>query len=215
MKRALGLAAAFVAVSGAVAADWTAVPDRAVALAVVGARNAALSHIAVNLTSLGSDPVVILAVLFAVLYSAAAGRPARIVPLIAAPAGAFLTNTLAKLVIHHPRPDGGSAIIVMPASFGFPSGHTAAASAVWLTLAFIATRTESRPQVRQLLVGAALATALLVAWSRVYLGVHYLSDVIGGLLLGSAWALGLAYVSRAAAPPLPPPPARSSGPHRP
>ncbi len=189
MKMALGFSSAFVALSAAVAADWTAGPDRAIAAAVAVNRDATLSHIAVYVTSLGSDPIVSLAVVIAVLYAAGTGHRERIAALIAAPVGAFLTDSLVKLLLHHPRP--ANAIIAEPASFGFPSGHAAAASACWLTLALVASRTEPRPDVRRLLVGAAVAIALLVAWSRVYLGVHYLSDVVGGLLLGSAWALAL------------------------
>jgi undecaprenyl-diphosphatase len=64
-----------------------------------------------------------------------------------------------------------------------------AASALYVTLALIAAGTERRTGPRRLLIASGVAVALLVAWSRVYLGVHYLSDVIGGLLVGSAGAL--------------------------
>jgi undecaprenyl-diphosphatase len=80
------------------------------------------------------------------------------------------------------------AIITLPPSYGFPSGHSVAASALFLTLALVAAQSPN-PGVRRLLVGAAIGIALLVAWSRVYLGVHYLTDVMGGLLLGTAGAL--------------------------
>ena len=164
MRQALGLAAAFVALSAAAAADWTAGLDRAVGAAVAAGRDATLSHIAVYVTALGSDPVVILAVVIAALYAASTGHRERIAGLITAPAGAFLTSTLAKLLLHHPRPT--DAIIPEPASFGFPSGHAAAASACWLTLALVAAQPEPRRHVRRLLLGAAVAIALLVAWSR-------------------------------------------------
>jgi undecaprenyl-diphosphatase len=81
------------------------------------------------------------------------------------------------------------AIITLPPSYGFPSGHSVASSALFLTFALVAASRSPHPGARRLLVGAGITIAVLVAWSRVYLGVHYLTDVVGGLLLGSAGAL--------------------------
>lgn len=78
--------------------------------------------------------------------------------------------------------------LVKATSRSFPSGHSASAAAVYLTLAsLLASRTGERA-VRRYLFFVAIMLALLVGASRVYLGVHYLTDVIGGLAFGAAWA---------------------------
>jgi undecaprenyl-diphosphatase len=100
---------------------------------------------------------------------------------------AFAVNEAMKLLLRQARPM--EAIITLPPSYGFPSGHSVAASALFLTLALVAAARSPHLGACRLLVGAGIGIALLVAWSRVYLGVHYLTDVVGGLLLGSAGAL--------------------------
>jgi undecaprenyl-diphosphatase len=69
-----------------------------------------------------------------------------------------------------------------------------AASALYITLALVAAQGERRKGTRRLLVWSGVLVAVLVAWSRVYLGVHYLTDVVGGLLLGGSGAIAAALV---------------------
>jgi membrane-associated phospholipid phosphatase len=169
-----------------VAAGELSTLDRAITVAAATGRTPFLSALALNLSALGSAPVVTLAALGAAAYAVAAGRP-RLVLAVAWTPLVFLTNELLKLLVHHPRPT--VAMIALPPSYSFPSGHAAASAALYLTLAFLATAVERRAGARRLLIGMGLGMALLVAWSRVYLGVHYFSDVCGGLLLGTAGAL--------------------------
>jgi undecaprenyl-diphosphatase len=76
------------------------------------------------------------------------------------------------------------------ASTSFPSGHSMAAASLYLTLAFVASRTRRLRGHRRTLLAAAGALAASVAGTRVYLGVHWPTDVLGGLALGTAWACG-------------------------
>jgi undecaprenyl-diphosphatase len=92
-----------------------------------------------------------------------------------------------KVAFHHPRPT--EAIIAIPDSYSFPSGHAVAASALYLTLAVVASDFERRARPRRLIVAGGIIICLLVAWSRVYLGVHYFTDVVGGLLIGTSGAI--------------------------
>jgi undecaprenyl-diphosphatase len=104
--------------------------------------------------------------------------------LIAALGGAGVVNALLKLVFQRPRPE---LAFVHLETYSFPSGHAAVATATFTTLAFVVGRRSGR---RRAVVVAATATALivLVGFSRLYLGVHYLSDVLAGWSFGLAWA---------------------------
>jgi membrane-associated phospholipid phosphatase len=188
VKLSVGLLLAFAALSVAVTAGWTAPLDQAITVAAAGHRTDVLNNLAVNLTALGSAPVVAIVALVAALYAVASGRPRFVLALLWTPLSFFLDNGL-KLVFQHPRPT--AAIIAIPDSYSFPSGHAVAASALYITLALAAATGERRLRPRRVLVWGGVLIALLVAWSRVYLGVHYLSDVVGGLLLGSAGAIAV------------------------
>ena len=72
----------------------------------------------------------------------------------------------------------------------FPSGHATAAAATFIAIALVVGRDWS-PRGRRNLAGAAVGVAVAVACSRVFLGVHWVSDVIGGLILGWTWGSGL------------------------
>ena len=81
-------------------------------------------------------------------------------------------------------------------SASFPSGHTLASVVFSVTLALLAAAHTRRRRMRAFLVGYSLAIGALVAVSRVYLGVHFPSDVTGGALVGVAWSLTAVTVNR-------------------
>lgn len=191
MKLALWLLAGFAAVSIAVTAGWTQPLDQAVVMSVAGHRTHLLNNIALNLTALGSAPVVTLIALCVALYAFAAGRQRIVLALLWTPLS-FLLDDALKLLFQHPRPT--EAIIAIPDSYSFPSGHAVAASALYITIALIAAQGERRQRPRRILVWSGVTVAVLVAWSRVYLGVHYLSDVIGGLLLGGSGSIAASLI---------------------
>lgn len=70
----------------------------------------------------------------------------------------------------------------------FPSGHSMAAACIYLTLAYVASRSRALRGARRALLSAASTLAFSIGASRVYLGVHWPTDVLGGLSLGTAWA---------------------------
>jgi undecaprenyl-diphosphatase len=104
--------------------------------------------------------------------------------------GAMLISDLTKALTARPRPSVEHLQAVTGSSF--PSGHATQASAFWLSLVLVLRAMHVAPAA--LRVAGVLATALVlaVAWSRVYLGVHYPSDVVAGVMLGSGWALWVA-----------------------
>ena len=136
-------------------------------------------------THLG-DPAVVTAgsvLTLLVLLARGARRLALYVLLVRL--GALLLSSTVKLAVARARP-----VFDLPVAtafgYSFPSGHALGGSAFWLSTAVVLLPLV-RPTARRRLVGAAVAIALLVAASRVLLGVHYLSDVTAGLLLGFGW----------------------------
>jgi len=103
--------------------------------------------------------------------------------------GAALFAQVGKLLVARPRPDGGTALVEMPSDLSFPSAHTtqvtALALAVWLVAAGIG------PGKRSAIAIGGAAAVVLVALSRVYIQVHYPSDVVAGMLGAAAWVGGL------------------------
>jgi len=98
--------------------------------------------------------------------------------------GGVLVNRLLKLLVHRSRP----IRVVHESTFSFPSGHTMAATIGYGMLAYVmATYWRPRGVPRRALYLAAAALALAVGVSRIYLGVHFPTDVLGGFAAGTAW----------------------------
>ena len=100
----------------------------------------------------------------------------------------WVVNTLIKATVGRPRPTIVSHLAEAGGS-SFPSGHSFNSAVVYMGIALALASLSARRGVRwNMIAGAALVTAL-IALSRVWLGVHYPSDVIAGWLGGTAWAL--------------------------
>lgn len=109
--------------------------------------------------------------------------------------GARVLNQLLKTHFDRPRPQlHGPELTILgrsydyPTSYSFPSGHALTAAVVFGTLAYLVVRLEPTVRLRRLTVAAAAAVVLLIGLSRVYLGVHYPSDVLAGYLVGATWS---------------------------
>jgi undecaprenyl-diphosphatase len=106
--------------------------------------------------------------------------------LIAAVPGGMLLNAAVKQAVQRARPDWGYAAETL-GSFSFPSGHTAGATLFYGVLVVLAFSSCRRPVLRLLLAIAAAALVVLVAASRMVLGMHYLSDCVGAVIEALLW----------------------------
>jgi len=155
-----------------------------------------LSNVMLQLTALGGGPVIWLIVLLAVGYLLAARRTSTAAFLLASVSLGIGLSTLLKGLFMRPRPEL-VAHLVQVQTTSFPSGHAMNSAIVYLTLGGLLARAEKRHAVRIYLLAAAITLTMLVGFSRVYLGVHWPSDVAGGWCIGAAWALLCSLVARA------------------
>jgi undecaprenyl-diphosphatase len=148
---------------------------------------------AIVITTLGSPTAVDVVTVVVAVVLALRRRIRLAVVVVVARLGELGTESLAKLVVGRPRPD---LLPVLTSAGGpsFPSGHSAGSAAVYGSVALVAVVLLGRP-LPWWVTSLVAAFLVLVAASRVVLGVHYPTDVLGGLALGTAWAvLALAVV---------------------
>jgi membrane-associated phospholipid phosphatase len=156
---------------------------------LAGHRNRDLNEVTGATTKLGETLTITILAVVAVAVAAWVWRrwrePMLVAAAVAGEVGIFLVVTLlvdrARPPVQHLDP--------APPTSSFPSGHTAASVALYGALAVLASERARSALVRGLFVALAVLVPLVVAASRMYRGMHYLTDVLGGLLLGWLWLL--------------------------
>lgn len=181
---ALGLAI-LTAIAGIGVRAWAPGLDLQTMQAIASHRDATVTAIAGIVSDAGSFALLApLSIAFLLLRRWK--RPADDIALVVIAAGSALLPTVVKLIVARPRPT--IEHLSQLSSLSFPSEHTTQAAAIYLTIAILLSKGLARGW-RTTVIVVAIAIALAVAWSRVYLGVHYPTDVVAGLLLGWSWAL--------------------------
>jgi undecaprenyl-diphosphatase len=142
----------------------------------------------VDLSALGGFAVLALVTLFAVGYFLVLKRRRNALLLLAATLGGTAISEGLKIGFNRPRPDL-VAHIVEATSMSFPSGHAMLSAVTYLTLGALIARTQEKRRLRSYVLGAAILLTLIIGASRIYLGVHWPTDVLAGWCLGAAWAL--------------------------
>jgi len=113
-------------------------------------------------------------------------------PVVVVVTGAVLTTYLGKLLVARPRPEWSQ---ITELSFSFPSGHATAAMVLFGLLAFLLVRYAQSWSLKIHVLYGAVFLIGTIGFSRVYLGVHYLSDVLAGYIVGGLWLLlGISFI---------------------
>jgi undecaprenyl-diphosphatase len=190
---------AFFALAWSVSSGQLLAFDRALLVAFRNARDPLdalgpywLERVFQDLTSLGSFTglSIIVAIVFGFLWLDAK-RHAALLVLLSAASGALL-STLLKAAFERPRPDLIPHLTEV-SSASFPSGHAMLSATIYLMLGVLIARVQTMPGLRIYPILVAIALTVMIGVSRVYLGVHWPSDVVAGWIVGAVWAL-LCYV---------------------
>ncbi|MGP0092113.1 MAG: phosphatase PAP2 family protein [Xanthobacteraceae bacterium] len=148
-----------------------------------------LQEAARDITSLGSTIVLGIITFSVVGYLFLAGKPAVAWLMLIAVLGGVVLNNLLKFAFARPRPDFiAHAARVFTTSF--PSGHATLSAITYLTIGALLARTHPSFTIRIYFMSLAAFLSMIIGMSRIYLGVHYPTDVLGGWCIGAAWAMG-------------------------
>jgi undecaprenyl-diphosphatase len=150
-----------------------------------GYRTASWTAIFIWLTQWGAGPCLCAVMTSASGFLYAARRSCLLLPLWLGFAGTEAVTWSLKYVVARERPDFALGVIAQSPSF--PSAHAAGAAVVYGLVACALVRCMTTVLERKLTVIIAVSLILLIGFSRIYLNVHYLSDVIAGWLIGVVW----------------------------
>ena len=166
---------------------WVSTFDAAVGDPVHAMRTPALTTFFYLCTLLANTGTVVFLTVAAVIVLAVRRKFAEALLVAVVVAGGQALGALAKLAVVRPRPPASGALIPLPGSYAFPSGHALAAVLLYGVLAFLLVRRLSGRGARVAVMLAAIVLIVLVGLSRVYLGVHWPSDAVAAWVLGGAW----------------------------
>jgi undecaprenyl-diphosphatase len=154
-----------------------------------------LEELGRDFTSLGSVGVLTFVTLTVAGYLWLHGKYRMMTLVLVAFLGGALLSLVLKSGFDRPRP----ALVphgTYVQSASFPSAHSMMAAATYLTLGALLARVHPRRRTKAYVLGTAVMTTFVVGLSRIYMGVHWPSDVLGGWALGAAWALLCWFVAR-------------------
>lgn len=184
----------FAAISFAVFNDFTSTLDRS---AIVWFRDPAdlsdawgppwFEETAAEITALGGYPILVLAAFLVISALVILRKHSAALFLFAGLVTGSAASTALKHLFDRPRPD---LVDHLDRTFtsSFPSGHAMVSMIAWLTIAAVALRFIEHGRLRTFVLSSAVGLSLLIGATRVYLGVHWPSDVLAGWCVGAAWA---------------------------
>jgi len=181
---------AVVLLIGLAIGHWPFAFDRAI---IVGLRDwggpSWLPKVAADVTALGGGVILTIVVLLATGLLAVQRLWLSAAATLAASISGGLVVSLVKTEVARPRPDLVDHLVQV-SNMSFPSGHSANSAIVYLTLAGLASQVTVSAAARRYILVIAILMVGAIGCSRVYLGVHWPSDVLAGWSFGTLWALG-------------------------
>ena len=181
-----GALAAFVGIAKVVLEGFAQPWDDAFLRWIGAYRTPGLTRVALEVTTLGTSVVLVMVVLVGAAFLWLTRHRHSAYLLLASFFGAWLLDNVLKDVFERPRPMVVQAL-ASAATSSFPSGHAMTSMAAYGAIALLVTRLEGRGAARILTWTLAGLVILLIGATRLYLGVHYPSDVLGGYAAGLAW----------------------------
>ncbi|PDT18823.1 acid phosphatase [Rhizobium sp. J15] len=154
-----------------------------------------LTHAVDDITSLGGVTVLTLLTVLITVYLLLDRRWQIALFVFSSVLTGWLASTLLKILVARPRPDVVPHLVEV-SDLSFPSGHAMVSAVTYLTLGALVARTQRYRSTRIFVMGAGVFLAVIVGLSRVYLGVHYPTDVFAGWCAGALWALGCWLISK-------------------
>ena len=186
---------AFEKIARAVARGETQRFDDAILLWLHSHSTPTLDTVALQITAVGNGLSVVVIGLVACAFLWAMRERVGVLLLVIAVAGGDIFNRVLKDAFDRPRPE----LFVLetayqrPLSASFPSGHATASMILYLVLAYLLARLGGKGAFRWLVIAVAGVLIVLIGVSRMYLGVHYPSDVLAGYIFGFVWAAFCAF----------------------
>lgn len=141
-----------------------------------------------DVTVLGSGSIVAFLVVVVVAYLFLARHPKTALVVLLCITLAAVSAYVLKAFFERPRPMALEALISID-NYSFPSGHSVISAAVYPTLAAMVARVLDGNKLKLYCIGVGVLTMVLIGFSRIYLGVHYATDVIAGWCIGITWSL--------------------------
>ena len=147
-----------------------------------------------DLTALGGVTVLTLVAALAVVFLITRGRFQQAFYTALATGGGAIFGTVLKSLFARARPEVVPHLVEVN-SLSFPSGHSMNSAIIYLTLAVMISRSFEEHKTRIFIIGVAALLVLTIGFTRLYLGVHYPTDVLGGWTVGATWALAMGLIA--------------------
>ena len=176
----------FIILTISVYLNWTNAIDNAVASFILGLRNDKLTHIMTLITNIGGSYCLIcISIIIFIISIIRTRKPSFtiIINLVTV----FLLSQLFKLIFHRGRPN--DIFLTYANGYSYPSGHTMVSTAYFLVLSYLICQKIKNKTLKVFVNIISIILIILIAISRLYLGVHYLSDIIAGFLLASLYLI--------------------------